>query len=303
MRRSGVIKFPNSVQLFKFCQKVLSDQKGGKVHDQEVGGILNFNPSDCSHWKRGEKSVKSVFALAKLADELKVEISLIHEIASGHANLEDAYFEYQENRGFRDVFRQTAALDQSKIAEIMQSVDQLIKKLHANAEFFTPPLYLPEVLKFFPFLTLQPTEMLDRLSRILRKKPSLYVIHFKKGELKSQTRMSMTKDLAKIIFQGERERFDELLPLDKDFVAFEEAYFTLNLLAPKAMLLEELAKIDSRKDVIQELSNLFWVPKSLICFQLQDLVKTGVAESELYQPATKKTPSVEVPRNVDSSSL
>ena len=42
------------------------DQRNGKVHDQEVGAILSFNPSDCSHWKRGEKHVKSVFALAKL---------------------------------------------------------------------------------------------------------------------------------------------------------------------------------------------------------------------------------------------
>ena len=72
MKRSGAAKFPNSVQLFKFCQKVMMHQKGGKVRDQEVGSILNFNPSDCSHWKRGEKNVRSVFALAKLADTLGV---------------------------------------------------------------------------------------------------------------------------------------------------------------------------------------------------------------------------------------
>ena len=52
MRRSGTAKFPHSVQLFKFTQKVMVDQRGGKVNDQEVGSILNFNPSDCSHWKR-----------------------------------------------------------------------------------------------------------------------------------------------------------------------------------------------------------------------------------------------------------
>jgi hypothetical protein len=64
MKRSGATKFPSSVQLFKFCQKVLMHQRGTKVRDQEVGAILNFNPSDCSHWKRGEKNVRSVFALA-----------------------------------------------------------------------------------------------------------------------------------------------------------------------------------------------------------------------------------------------
>ena len=81
MRRSGAVKFPNSVQLFKFCQKVLVTQRGGKVHDQEVGAILGFNPSDCSHWKRGEKNVRSVFALAKLAEALNVEPTLIHDVS------------------------------------------------------------------------------------------------------------------------------------------------------------------------------------------------------------------------------
>ena len=88
MKRSGEVKFPNSVQLFKFCQKVLSPQKGEKIHDQEVGAILEFNPSDCSRWKRGEKSVPSVFSLAKLAEALQVEISLIHDVASRASDLE-----------------------------------------------------------------------------------------------------------------------------------------------------------------------------------------------------------------------
>ena len=90
MKRSGTAKFPNSVQLFKFCQKVLMDKRGGKVRDQEVGAMLNFNPSDCSHWKRGEKNVRSVFALAKLSDALNVEIALIHDIASGAIGLDEA---------------------------------------------------------------------------------------------------------------------------------------------------------------------------------------------------------------------
>ena len=65
----------------KTHQKVLMSQKGGKVHDQEVGQILNFNPSDCSHWKRGEKNVRSVFALAKLSETLAIEPTLVHDVA------------------------------------------------------------------------------------------------------------------------------------------------------------------------------------------------------------------------------
>src|SRR6185312_12282519 len=101
MKRSGAVKFPNSVQLFKFCQKVLMSQRGSKVHDQEVGSILNFNPSDCSHWKRGEKNVRSVFSLAKLAETLAVETTLIHDVASGAVGLDEAFYEWTESNAFQ----------------------------------------------------------------------------------------------------------------------------------------------------------------------------------------------------------
>jgi hypothetical protein len=42
MKRSGTAKFPHSVQLFKFCQKVMMHQRNGKVRDQEVGAIQSL---------------------------------------------------------------------------------------------------------------------------------------------------------------------------------------------------------------------------------------------------------------------
>lgn len=275
MRRSGVVKFPNSVQLFKFCQKVLVDQKGEKVHDQEVGAILNFNPSDCSHWKRGEKNVKSVFALAKLAEALHLEISLIHDLASGTIGLDEAYFEYQESKSFDKVIEAASQLPAVKVAQIREKVEQFVAKLQSQADFTTPPLYLPEVLRFFNFINSQSADMMDKLSRILRVKPGVYMIQFKKGELKPQTRMSMVKDLSRIVFEAERSKYPELGELDKEVVAFEELLFMVTLLAPKKLLLTEMAKLDSSKNIIAELSTSFWVPKSLVGFQLQDILRTG----------------------------
>ena len=51
--------------------------------------------------------------------------------------------------------------------------------------------------------------------------------------------------------------------------------FTAGLLAPKAQLLSEMAKLDSRRNVVSELAALFWVPKALVCFQLQDILRSG----------------------------
>ncbi len=275
MKRSGAVKFPNSVQLFKFCQKVLMSQRGVKVHDQEVGQILSFNPSDCSHWKRGEKNVRSVFSLAKLAEALQVETTLVHDVASGAVGLDEAFYEWQESNAFKALVDKAATAAPSEIAEARRRVEAFVAQLHEQCEFSTPPLYIPEVLRFFAFVTTQPTEMMDKLSRILRVKPGQYSIQFRKGDLKPQTRMCMTKDLARIIFEGERERFPELGPANAKLVELEETIFCASLLVPKNILLAEMAKLDSRRNVVSELATLFWVPKSLVGFQLTDILLSG----------------------------
>lgn len=272
MKRSGAVKFPHSVQLFKFCQKVMMHQKGTKVRDQEVGSILNFNPSDCSHWKRGEKNVRSVFALAKLAEALSVETALIHDITSGAVDLDEAYFEYIESRHYKNLKAQLRDSSSDDQAVVRERVLDFVQRIQQECDFQTPPLYLPEVMRTFAFITVQPVDMLDKLSRILRVKAGQYCIQYKKGELKAQTRMSMVKDLARIIFEGERGRFPEFGAVQASLLAYEQQVFIANLLLPRAMLMQELGKLDSRRNVIAELAAIFWVPKSLVSFQLQDIV-------------------------------
>ena len=295
MRRSAVAKFPNSVQLFKFCHKVLMDQKGGKVHDQEVGGILNFNPSDCSHWKRGEKNIKSVFALAKLADALGLEISLIHDLAGGGCSLEEAFFEYREARLFPHILKKAHEQGHGPMSKARSRVESFVQGLHEKAELTTLPIYLPEIMRFFPFVLIHPVDMMDRLSRILRKKPGYYTIHFRRGDLKPQTRMSIALDLARIIFEAERGKFPELGPATSDLIDFEEMMFVANLLAPKNLVQEEIKKLDPRKNFVSELATILWVPKALICFQLQDMVRVRQPGERLRKRAETsegKLPSV-----------
>ena len=275
MKRSGAVKFPNSVQLFKFCQKVMMTQRGGKVHDQEVGSILNFNPSDCSHWKRGEKNVRSVFSLAKLAETLQVETTLVHDVASGAVGLDEAFYEWQESNAFRQTLTKLGECPAELVQSSRRRVEAFVAALHEQCEFRAPPLYIPEVLRFFAFVSAQPTDMMDKLSRILRVKPGQYMVQYRKGDLKPQTRMGMVKDLARILFEGERARFPELGEADPRLVEFEETVFAASLMVPKNLLLAEMAKLDTRRNVISELATLFWVPKSLIGFQLQDILLSG----------------------------
>jgi coenzyme F420-reducing hydrogenase delta subunit len=274
MKRAASTKFPNSVQLFKFCLKVMGQQRNGKINDQEVGHILDFNPSDCSHWKRGEKNVKSVFALAKLAEALRVEQGILHDLASGASGLDEAYFEYSEGLAIREAVMACAQISQSEVESARRRISDFVAQLHTQSEFTTPPLYLPEVLRFFSFVTTQPVEMVDRLSRVLRTKPGYYSIQFRKGELKAQTRMSVARDLARIILDSERARFPELGDLNPQLLAFEQILFAANLLAPKNLMQVELNRLDVRRNVVSELASLFWAPKALVGFQIQEILRS-----------------------------
>lgn len=288
MKRSETVKFPNSIQLFKFCQKVMMHQRGNKkVNDQEIGNILEFNPSDCSHWKRGEKSVRSVFALAKLSETLNVEASLIHDLASGAAGLDEAFFEFLESNNIASTVEKAREAGEAAMNAARQRVEAFVTQLHAQSQFTTAPLYLPEVVRFFSFIQMQPIEMIDRLSRVLRTKPGHYVINYRKGDLKAQTRMSVLKDLARIIFEAERSRYPELGAANEKLAAYEQLIFVATLLAPRSMLLDEMARLDSRRNVVSELAALFWIPKSLLTFQLQQVIRQAPATTTVGQSTTR----------------
>lgn len=281
MRRNGTVKFPSSVNLFKFVHKVMVDQKGAKINDQEVGNILEYNPSDCSHWKRGEKSVKSVFALNRIAEVLNLEPSLVLDVASGSIGVDEAWFEYQESRSIQRIQRNLNEVSFERRNRVKERAVAFIEALQKQADFKAAPLYVPEVIRFFAFVSLQPADLMDRLCRILRVKAGQYVIQFPKGDLKPQTRFAMVKELVRIICEGERERFPELGSREDDLLEYEELVMATNLLVPYGMLRSEMGKIDIKKNIVNELSATFWVPKTLITLQLKQLLtnKTQFGQS------------------------
>jgi hypothetical protein len=294
MKRTESAKFPNSIQLFKFCHKVMTQLKGARVNDQDIGGILEYNPSDCSHWKRGEKNVKSVFALAKLSEALNVEPGILQDLASGAIQLDEAYFEYSEASSFKAAYEKACEHGLPAVKAARERIEAFVASLHTSCQFATPPLYLPEVVRLFSFVQIQPIEMMDRLSRVLRNKPGHYLINYRKGDLKAQTRMSILKDLGRIIFEAERARYPELGAAQEALIPFEILVFVTNLLAPKVMLVDELSRLDARRNVVNELSALFWVPKSLVCLQMQDIFR-GSAQAEQNPKAESTVKSVKNP--------
>lgn len=302
MKEKFTPKYPHSVQLFKLCYKILQQQREGNVKDSEVGDILGFNSSDCSHWKRGVKNVRSVFALNKLSETLGINSSLLHEVVFGNLDAEQAFFEYQESKRINDMLANIYGYDNRVVQDIVRRVSQFVESLHERAGFSTPPLYIPEILRLFDFISTQSVEISTKLSRILKIRPGVYAIQYKRGDLTSHVRYSMLKDVAKIIFEVEKNRFEWLLGVqwDSKLLEYAQLLWVTGLLVPPKMLIAEMSHLDVKRNMLNELATIFWIPKFIVNFQISniinyhiDTIKVMFTDSELSSNIVSTTQSVQ----------
>ncbi|NBX17424.1 MAG: hypothetical protein EBR09_08675 [Proteobacteria bacterium] len=290
-KASEALRFPQSAVLFRFCLRVLEERKPeGKVHDQDVGNILDYNPSDTSHWKRGKKAVRSIFALEALSRALDVDVELIEDVASGTLDFDEAWFEFCESE---DEARQSKAMSGLTFSKqrrdrqlMMEGVAQAIT---SRAEANSVPVFLPELLNAVPFIQLVQADVTDRLARSNRVKPGQYVIRYRKGDLTSHIRCAIAREIARIILISEREQF--MLPVRTEESSATEIVDLANaLLVPSELLCSELTKVPPRANMVKYLSDLFWVPKVVIRSRLVTLLMKDATDSVFDAPAVAMPP-------------
>lgn len=265
-------RFPHSALLFRFCLRVMETKKQGeKVHDQAIGNVLHYNPSDTSHWKRGKKAVRSVYALEALSQVLDVDIETVQDLADGALELEEAWFDFQESEEMRRLAKELTpelALERRRRQGILEN---LANDLLAKANIASVPVYLPEILSVLPFIQVSQGDVSEKLVRTSRVKPGQYAIRYRKGEMRAHTRAAITREIARVILYSEREQFG--LPPRQDPLTFFEVIDLSNaLLVPKTSLREESQKVSSRLNLVKMLSELFWVPKSCIRSRLAGIL-------------------------------
>jgi hypothetical protein len=195
------------------------------------------------------------------------------DIASGQTGCDETYWAYQTLRGQVQVGESIKGMSGDKLAQSRKRIGFFVENLLKQSACETAPIYLPEILKNFPFVSLQPVDLSNRLSRVLRVRPGQYVLQYPKGELKPQVRVSLGMDLSRLVFETERTRFPELGEIDHGLLDFEEFLFVANLLVPPALLSREICEVERGKNLIRELGLLFWVPQILVSFQLQEILK------------------------------
>ena len=278
-------RFPHSALLFRFCLRVLEARKrGSKVHDQEVGNILQYNPSDTSHWKRGKKAVRSVYALEALSQTLDVDIETVQDIVDGVVDFEEAWLDFSES----EEEKRLAAEAGGELALARRDRQILLEKvagdLLGKANVASVPVYLPEVLQVLPFIQVSQGEVSDKIARSSRVKPGLYSIRCRKGEMRAHTRTAIAREVARVILYSEREQFS-IPPKLENLSFFEIVDISNALLVPQAALRAEIQKVPSKMNMVKTLADVFWVPKSVIRARLAFLLlEHAAAETFTTQP-------------------
>lgn len=275
-------RFPESACLFRFCCEALQAQRGARIHDQDVGNILGYNPSDTSHWKRGKKAVRNIYALEKLAATVGVSSELIQDIADGLLSFDDAWFEFEEILDLRRIQSAMTAELRLERQVRLQALEQAAQGILGRSRIQTVPVFLPELIELFPYIKIAPGELPERIARSLRGKPGAYQIKHRKGDMNAHTRMAIGRELARIILLCERDKLG--LPPRSEFLENAEIVaFSQALLVPKNLLRTEVQKHHVRLDLVGTLAEAFWVPRSAIRSRLKDLFIENLTKDEVLR--------------------
>ncbi len=298
MKKAQEVKYPNSANLFQFCRKVLDHKFGGiRVIDQDVGQILGFDPADCSHWKKGKKNIRSIQAMKSIAEHLGVDEKLIVDVASGDLDDTEAFFEFSGYGAFsidakvfeaakKDFYRRHAGSwtkdRENEFKDFFNAnelaIDKIVADIHQRINFLEAPLYLPEVVTSYPELSLAPTEGEKEGVRVapvtVARKGAETSIAYQAGtEMRPYMRYRIAKAMGSHFLKDILPKADEGNEYTGHLVDVQTNLFAAKLLAPANLLRREMTQINVAKDVVSQLSEVFWVSKTFMNRRLKEILQ------------------------------
>lgn len=296
------VKYPNSAHLFQFCRRVLDYKFGqGRVIDQDVGQILQFDPADCSHWKKGKKQIRSIQAMKAIADHLDLDEQLVVDVASGNLDDTEAFHEFIGYGAFsldpklyetakKDLLKRFGhAWSREKEIELKKwfTVDQnqieaVAQKVLDAIHFSEPPLFLPEICSVFPELLIvgapHAEDLINGRSAFGSRQGEHFVVQYLADmKMGSHLRFSIAKGMAPFFLEKEG-----LLPPDDlgqaalTIVDVQANIFAAYLLTPTPLLQKELGKTLLNRSIITQLADVFWVSKGFMNQRLKSVLTNRI---------------------------
>ncbi|MEN9808485.1 MAG: hypothetical protein RLZZ488_52 [Pseudomonadota bacterium] len=291
MKRTDENRYPQSAELFKFCKEALNIKHSFevKVIDQHVGAILGFDPADCSHWKKGKKNIKSLDTVKAIAQHLDVAERDVLDIIAGRADVEESLQEYkgyglsglsakQLDELKREYFKNTARF-QTLLG--VQNFDELVdlkrdvtvahaEELLLRARVGALPVMLPEVLEILDSgIRVVEGSAQQSTAVTVQTTDGVTTITHRAGIMKPYLRFMIAREIGRHLLIGQQQ-LPELQPL----VDIRLNIFASALLIPTSLLQAALRHADPSSDPVEQLSVLFWVPRSVVSARLKDFIVT-----------------------------
>lgn len=290
---------------------------GIRVIDQDVGQILGFDPADCSHWKKGKKNIRSIQAMKSIAEHLGVDERLVVDVASGDLDETEAFYEYSGYGAFaldgkvieaakKDYYRRHAGTwskdrenefrDTFNVNEA--AIDRIVAEIHQRINFQEAPLYLPEVVAAYPEIILSPEaptpgrreseggsgarrEAQNPPISVSKKGEHVTIAYAAGTEMRPYIRYRIAKGMATHFLQPLTDNIVGETAAPGEFASHladvQSNLFAAKLLAPAALIRREITHINVAKDVVAQLSEIFWVSKTFLNRRLKDILQSNTA--------------------------
>ncbi len=300
MKKDLEMKFPSAAELFQFCRKVLDFKYGGaRVIDQDVGQLLGFDPADCSHWKKGKKNVKSIQAIRTLSDSLGVDEGIISDLAFGGMTQNEAFNEFQGygrldldskalEEARKEAYRLGGMWDKNFELEIMQAfhhailgAEAIAQSIHEKIIFKEAPLFLQEISQYYPKIQFDAlSEQSDSSLSVIftESDEGIFKVSIAGGkEIKAFTRFLTAKALGHYFLKEIFNSFGFLntnatKKLESEIKDILVNRFAVYLLAPTQLIIQQIAKADPGRNLINQLAENFWISKVLMNMRLRNMM-------------------------------
>lgn len=297
MKKTAENRYPHASTLFKFCKEALEIRYEGnvKVIDQDVGAILNYDPADCSHWKKGKKNIRALATLRSIADHLSIDERLLIDIAAGKVDLDEAVFEYRGYGAFslqgrhletlkKEFFRNPTKWQTEgsyKSFEELFQVDRLAVVQAASqvtelGGITEAPVYIPEVAKLFKGVELERDEALAKPVEVAAQgtgAEATLSLKYRDQVMRPFVRFVMAREIFKHLVASNHTIGAPFAGAPSDILEIEANLFAGVLLVPGTLLRKEVDHIDSSIDIIKQLAETFWVSKALMNQRLRDYME------------------------------
>jgi hypothetical protein len=282
------VRYPHSAELFRFCKEALAIKHNNtvKVIDQHVGAILGFDPADCSHWKRGRKSIRSLQTITAIAKHLSIDARIVSDLVSGRADLSESIQEYKgygatelstqffdelKQSYFRDPLKyaidgKSPSFDELTVLDV-RAIDRKAEDLLDRAAIRSCPVLIPEVLSVLPEVRLQVVAN-DESPVTLGGQKGSWVIEVQPGcDQKPFGRFLIAKAIGRIVLDPDRPANES-----NELIEARSNHFASALLMPYPLFAVAMREVDDTRDIVSQLAETFWMTRSTVNLRLKDLM-------------------------------